>query len=330
MSALGLAKYDAMRFAIEEARQVDEVKDIRDKARAMEVYVAQAHDREAERKVAEIRVRAERRCGQLLIEMPKAKGAANGQPGPGRGNKTQSNEATTFSDDQPTLAQLRISNEQSSQWQKLAEISEDKFEAALQTTAEVFGKATTQGVIDTAGGRIARIAFIEKPRGTFGTGENEWYTPVQYIELARAVMGHFDLDPASSSQANKQVKARQYFTPKTDGLNHEWRGKIWLNPPYSQPLMSSFVEHLASSVKNGDVTEAILLTHNYTDTAWFHTAQECCAAICFTRGRIGFLSPSGEQAAPTQGQAFFYYGQNRSRFVERFQSVGFVMVPHAL
>jgi len=80
----------------------------------------QAKNRAAERHAAEIRVRAERRCGQLLKEMPKAKGAANGAPGPGRGNKTVSDEATAFSS--PTLSQLGVTRDQSSEWQKLAEV----------------------------------------------------------------------------------------------------------------------------------------------------------------------------------------------------------------
>ena len=77
-------------------------------------------------------------------------------------------------------------------------------------------------------------------------------------------------------------------------------------------------------VNAGRATEAILLTHNYTDTGWFHAAAAQCAAICFTRGRIRFASPTGEIAAPTQGQAFFYFGPNLDPFRASFGSFGFI------
>jgi hypothetical protein len=51
--------------AIEAAYKVDEVKDIRDQAIALEVYARQAHNTEAERKACEIRLRAERKAGAL-------------------------------------------------------------------------------------------------------------------------------------------------------------------------------------------------------------------------------------------------------------------------
>jgi hypothetical protein len=66
--ALGLVRYDAMILAIEACHSIDEVKDIRDKARAIEVYAAQALNRDAERKAAEVRIRAERKTGELLKE----------------------------------------------------------------------------------------------------------------------------------------------------------------------------------------------------------------------------------------------------------------------
>lgn len=48
------------------ARAVDEVKDVRDKARAIEMYARQVRNTGAERQACEIRLRAERKCGQLL------------------------------------------------------------------------------------------------------------------------------------------------------------------------------------------------------------------------------------------------------------------------
>lgn len=154
------------------------------------------------------------------------------------------------------------------------------------------------------------------------SGDNEWYTPSQYVEFARAVFGVIDLDPASNERAQKVVKATKYFDASTNGLAQKWSGRIWLNPPYSQPEIMQFIQKLIDELPNID--EAILLTHNYTDTAWFHLAAKNAPAICFTRGRIKFYNQNGEGCAPTQGQAFFYYGKNKERFAEVFKEVGFI------
>ncbi len=67
-----LARYDAMCRAIDEAYQIDEVKDIRDKALALEVYARQAKNIEAERRACEIRLRAERKAGELRRQEEKS------------------------------------------------------------------------------------------------------------------------------------------------------------------------------------------------------------------------------------------------------------------
>lgn len=157
-----------------------------------------------------------------------------------------------------------------------------------------------------------------------GTGENEWYTPDHYIESARGVMGGIDLDPATSALAQEVVKAAQIFTIDDDGLQQKWAGRVWLNPPYAQPAIHNFMEKITAEVVAGNVEQAIVLTHNYTDTRWFHIAVSKASAICFTRGRIGFINPEGKKAAPTQGQAFFYFGESTEAFADEFCQYGFV------
>jgi hypothetical protein len=56
-----LILYDAMCAAINRAYQIDEAKDIRDKALAIEVYAHQAKNKEAEQKAEKIRLRASTR-----------------------------------------------------------------------------------------------------------------------------------------------------------------------------------------------------------------------------------------------------------------------------
>lgn len=158
-----------------------------------------------------------------------------------------------------------------------------------------------------------------------GTGDNEWFTPAQYVAAARKVMGAIDLDPATHPVAQEAIQATEFFTREDDALSREWHGRVWLNPPYAQPLIGQFIDKLVSEIEAGRVKQAVLLTHNYTDTAWFHAAQAHAALICFTRGRIKFLDPDGEDCAPTQGQAFFYYGPRIDRFRREFVPFGFVM-----
>jgi phage N-6-adenine-methyltransferase len=165
-------------------------------------------------------------------------------------------------------------------------------------------------------------------RGTIGTGENEWFTPIEHIKLARKVLGAIDLDPATHEKAQTIVRAAQFFTKEDDGLKHQWHGRTWLNPPYAQPFIAQFVSKLCRERKAGRVTAAIMLTHNYTDTAWFREAASVADAICFTHGRIKFYEPDGTIAAPTQGQPFFYFGDDVSTFDQHFASIGFVLIPY--
>jgi len=168
------------------------------------------------------------------------------------------------------------------------------------------------------------IEVVHEPNRTQFTGENEWYTPVEYVRAASECMGGIDLDPASSIQAQSRINAARYFTKGDGALVHPWSGRVWLNPPYSQPLIFQFVQKLVSEFKSGNIFESIMLTHNYTDTAWFHLAESACSCICFTRGRIKFEDMNGRTCQPTQGQAFFYFGRNSDKFRSFFGRYGFI------
>jgi phage N-6-adenine-methyltransferase len=161
-------------------------------------------------------------------------------------------------------------------------------------------------------------------RGASGTGENEWFTPADLIERARLIHGDIDLDPATHKKAQEVVRAVNYFTKKDNGLTQEWHGRVWLNPPYAQPLIGQFVDKLIEEYVAGRVTAAIMLTHNYTDTGWFQKAAAHASALCFTRGRVKFYELNGSTAQPTQGQAFHYFGDDVDAFHREFGSVGFV------
>lgn len=157
------------------------------------------------------------------------------------------------------------------------------------------------------------------------TGDPEWYTPAEYVEAARMVMGGIDVDPASNPCAQNTVRADLWYGKDDDGLAQKWAGRIFLNPPYAYPTVEHFIEKLCSEVEAGNVSAAILLTNNNTDTKWWHLAVERAAAVCFTAGRISFYKMDGKKSQPTNGQTFFYFGDAPSDFAENFSRFGFVV-----
>lgn len=154
----------------------------------------------------------------------------------------------------------------------------------------------------------------------------DWYTPAEYIEAARAVLGTIDLDPASSNEAQEVVQASTYFTKEIDGLTQVWFGNVWMNPPYNMPLIEQFVDKVLAEYEAGNVNAAIVLTNNATDTRWFHTLLE--HPLCLTKGRIRFWAGNGSLAT-RQGQAFFYLGDKPDLFAAVFSEFGQVMRRYA-
>jgi phage N-6-adenine-methyltransferase len=176
------------------------------------------------------------------------------------------------------------------------------------------------------GGRPPKFAAIpDTTIATKWTGDAESYTPKEYIELAREVMGSIDTDPASCDNAQKIVQASVYYTMEDDGLIRDWVGNVFINPPYSYGVVDRFVEKLLDEIEEGNVNQCILLTNNNTDTAWFRDAALRSDLICFTKGRVNFVKADGSKTSPTNGQAFFYFGTNTNKFHKLFSRVGLIM-----
>lgn len=146
---LGLVHYDAMVQAIAVCRSVDEVKELRDKARALEVYAHQARNLDAERKCCEVRIRAERRAGELLKEMK-----VSGQRTTGHAPLKKVESPDTIPP--TTLKDLSITPDQSSKWQQLADVPEAEFERAVSGDGPI--KPTTDGIINESKPREPIVA----------------------------------------------------------------------------------------------------------------------------------------------------------------------------
>lgn len=162
-----------------------------------------------------------------------------------------------------------------------------------------------------------------RPHVANNSGNNEWYTPALYVEAARKVLGAIDLDPASCAAANEVVKAASYYDIDSDGLKQPWAGRIWLNPPYAGDLIGRFIDKLFKHVEADEVTLAIVLVNNATETAWFQDLAGIASSICFPKGRIRYWHPDRpDSLSPLQGQAIAYVGRNPYLFRTVFAEFG--------
>ena len=123
-----LSIYENAKHWIAQYESVDEVKEYIDKAAAIEEYARRANDYEMEHQAARARVRAERRCGELLLTMEKAKGT-QGQLN-GRDTSGGRTIRPPENKNRP-LSNMGLSKDQSSKFQQLANVPEDEFEKAL-------------------------------------------------------------------------------------------------------------------------------------------------------------------------------------------------------
>ena len=296
-----LARINEAMTALSAAKTLDDVVQIRDQAEALRVYVkAASNSLDAANAAAEIKLRAERKAGEMLAAMQL----------PGRGGGDVKSSGTVLLD---SLGDLGIDKTQSSRWQREASVDEDTFlEYIFSCQAE--GRELTQsGLLKLANG-----AHVGN-----NSGNSEWYTPEKYVELARMVLGFIDTDPCSCDAANKVVRAETFYTATQDGLQQEWHGCVYVNPPYGDGTVEEFAVKLLLELDAGRATQAIFLVNNCTETKWFQLLICHAAAVCFPCGRISFWSPDRASKTPLQGQAILYFGANAKRFKSVFSGIGF-------
>lgn len=115
-------------------------------------------------------------------------------------------------------------------------------------------------------------------------------------------LGRFDLDPCGYPGHETADKA---ICLPNDGLSAEWVGRVWLNPPYSNPF--PWMQRLA---RHGNGIALVLAS---TDTRWF---QECVfaagAAVLFLDGRPKFLRADGSLVGLMRASALVAYGQDNA------------------
>lgn len=294
-----------------EITTVEDAANLVDFAEAARVYAKQAKlGTSSINSATTIKLKAERRLADLVDE-GQAAGQIASQSGHGIGRPKGLRSAEPFPLlDVPTKPAPATLDDIGVTYQRLHEARKIRDNYTDDDIDAIADQATATD--DT----IARTEFIQKKAHVANnTGEHEWYTPPEFIEAAREVFWSdlgdeteepITLDPASSSKANETVQAQRYFTKGDNGLEQRWDGTVWMNPPYSQPLVGQFVDKLLAELSTGNILSAIVLVNNGTETAWGQNLIAHSTAVCFPAKRIKFIDADGNPGAPLQGQMIVY------------------------
>lgn len=161
---------------------------------------------------------------------------------------------------------------------------------------------------------------------------NEWYTPPEWIALAREVMGGIDIDPASCEAAQKNVQAKVFYTQEDDGFDRDWHGRLWLNPPYGAKSKAkgvhgagAWIEKAVDQFDADNVSEGILLLR-LTGSKGIRDL-EARFPRCSV-GRVPFIDKDGNLQKGVGHDSIFFHLTVDPHRIERFKRVFEKVLPN--
>lgn len=151
---------------------------------------------------------------------------------------------------------------------------------------------------------------------------NEWYTPAYIFE---AIGLEFDLDVASPIDGPRHVPARQFMTPKDDGLASEWHGLVWMNPPFGH--QSTKRNWLGRFFDHGN---GVALLPDRTSAPWWQEFAPRADAVLFIAPKVRFERPDGSLGEqPGSGTTLFAAGPEAAAALINAMSLGHAFYPAA-
>lgn len=212
-----LLRYEAARDALTAAVQFDEVLNIKNVAEQATLYARLANDTDLIEKATEIKVRAERKAGEMLTQA-KAAGDLH------KAGNPQLSSTSTIG-----LADIGITRDQSSRFQQLAAMPQEHFETAVAMAKATAGQVTTSFMLREAKKAAAPRAAPAKPAPSAERAKKSVMNAREVAQQQVADDAHSGFDPLVALEAaNAEIETlhAQLDAASADDLKGEairWR-----------------------------------------------------------------------------------------------------------
>jgi hypothetical protein len=113
---------------------------------------------------------------------------------------------------------------------------------------------------------------------------DEWFTPPYIVDA----LGKFDLDVCTSKK-RPFTFAEHNFTKKENGLNQEWFGRVWCNPPYGYEA-KKWLDKLSQYGNGICLLFARIETKMFFEYVWNNINAN---SVFFFKGRLSFYDIKG-------------------------------------
>lgn len=140
----------------------------------------------------------------------------------------------------------------------------------------------------------------------FGSDSAEWSTTQDLFDELNEIF-HFDLDACAT---HENAKCDKYFTVDDDALKQDWRGTVFMNPPYGREIEAFMCKAYEESLKDATV---VCLVPARTDTRWWHHYARR-GKIIYLRGRLKF--GGAKTSAPFPSAIVIFYGGRLGQAVQ--------------
>lgn len=122
---------------------------------------------------------------------------------------------------------------------------------------------------------------------------DEYATPKSFLRPLADAVGGFDLDPASGAEIDPHAK--HVYTKEDDGLQQDWFGAVFCNPPFSEK--EQWLKKAIQETNDGNAEIVVMVLPVDTSTRWFHNLVTQSVAMCFVGpGRQDFDRRSDAEA----------------------------------